>query len=136
MVRISNMGLLNVSWTAAEDLSDYQYHFMESAGAGSQGAVKNADSGSATYSPIGVLQNDPESGEEATVVLFGPTKIVSTASVSVGEWLTCNGSGHADVTTEASLACGWALSQADSSASCIIEMFFAPTMCWLTKYIA
>ena len=136
MVRVFNMGVLNVSFIANEDLSAYQYHFVESAGSANEGYVVLADSGSATYSPIGVLQNAPESGEEATVCMFGPTKIhadYAAGTIDIGEWLTCNGSGEAEYTAVASLAVGFSLSPGDSSASNVMHMFFDPMASWLTR---
>jgi hypothetical protein len=132
------MGISPVSFVAGEDISDYIYHFVESAGSANDNKVNLADSGSATYSPLGVLQNDPESGEEASVILFGPTKVVFSApgtQIKLGHWVTCDGSGHACYTAEASLAVGYALMTGDSSASCYGEIFFAPNMSWLTHMV-
>lgn len=136
MVRVYNVGLHNVGMIAGEDLSSYQYHLVESGGSTNEGYCYLADSGSTTYGPIGVLQNAPESGEEATVCMFGPTKVEAPApgtQIGIGNFVTCNGSGQATYTTTASLACGWALSTGDSSASSIIHIWFDPSICGLTK---
>ena len=138
MVKVFDFGISDVSFLANETLAAYQYYFVESAGSAAVGSVALANSGSATYSPLGVVQNEPASGDEATVRMMGSTKVVAAApgtQILCGHWVTCNGSGQAAYTSVASLACGFALSNSDSSASSIIEMFFDPGMSWLTRKV-
>jgi hypothetical protein len=48
---------------------------------------------------IGVLQNRPEQGEGADVVVAGRTQIVAGAAIADGNQVTCNASGQAIVAT-------------------------------------
>ena len=70
--------VLDVTFEAAEDLSSYQYHFVTLDSAG-KAQLMNA----ASDVVIGVLQNAPKSGEEATVRVLGISKVVSATSLAV-----------------------------------------------------
>jgi hypothetical protein len=75
---ISN-NAVKITLTAGEDLSAKQYYFVKVNSSGN--AVLCA---AATDKPIGVLQNDPASGEEASIVVVGGTKVVVAASSDEG----------------------------------------------------
>lgn len=68
--------VLDLPFEAAEDLSDYRYHFVT---IDTDGKVALLDS--AGEIPIGVLQNEPGSGEEATVRVLGVSKVVANAAL-------------------------------------------------------
>ncbi len=130
MAKCPSIGLVPATYLAGEAMTTHQYHFVESQ---TDGQAHIADSGSTTYSPFGILQNAPASGEEAVVCLFGPSLlVVDSTGASYGAWITCNGSGHGTATTVASLAVAFALADSDTSASSIIPVFFSPLMSWLT----
>ena len=87
---ISN-GTLKVTLVAGGDLSSSQYKFVK----------MSADNtcvicAAATDVPIGVLQNSPESGEEASVTVIGGTKLVSSAAIAAGVKIGTNNVGKAD----------------------------------------
>ena len=126
-----DMGISDVSFLASESMaSNWQYHFVELQTAG---YVSKCDSGSATYGPIGILQNAPASGEEAQVRMLGCSKLViDSTGASFGAWITSDGSGRGSATTEGSLATAIALEDSDAAASSIINVFFMPVN-WLTK---
>jgi len=44
--------------------------------------------------PIGILQNDPTSGQEATVCCFGVTKVNSDAALAVGDLIGSSADGQ------------------------------------------
>lgn len=69
------------SYEAAEDLSDDQFRIVVLA----SGKVRRPDSG--TEVPLGVLQNAPESGQAAAVMLIGVSKIVLGETVAENEWI-------------------------------------------------
>jgi hypothetical protein len=69
---------VRATFVAGEDLSAKQYNFVKLNSSGQVIAVA-AD----TDSPIGVLQNAPVSGAEASVTIVGGTKIVASASQSL-----------------------------------------------------
>jgi len=99
--------VLDFSFKAAEDLSNYQYHFVK---VDTSGHVRLLDSGSEL--PDGVLQNAPASGEEATVRILGISKVVANAALDEGtfikaEYVGASDAGKAaDATSTASLTMG------------------------------
>lgn len=131
MAKCPDLGISNTTYLAGEDMSSKQYHFVELQ---SQTYVHLCDSGSATYFPIGILQNAPESGEEAVICMLGCSLLkIDSTGASFGAWVTTNGSAYGAATTTASLACAIALADSNSSASSIIPVFFSPAMGWLTR---
>ena len=70
------------TWEAAEDLDDYQYHFVV---LNSSGKVRLPDSGDEVA--VGILQNAPESGEAAEVMVIGKSKCVANAALTVGKFV-------------------------------------------------
>lgn len=88
---------VDLTYLAGESLADHQYRFVHLA---DDNTVDLVDSG-AEY-PIGILQNNPASGEMATVRVIGISKLVMNAAVAVGAKLkteyvgaTDNGKGDA-----------------------------------------
>lgn len=81
---------LRITLEAGEDLSTKQYRFVKI------DTGKAVACSAATDVPIGVLQNDPASGEEAAIVVVGGTKIVSSASIAAGIKIGTNNAGKAD----------------------------------------
>lgn len=99
MAIVSNSGehLRIHGLVAAADLSAKQYHVVALASTSKQ--VKTA--AAATGAVIGILQNDPLSGEAASVVGAGMTKAVSGAAISAGDLVTANSTGQCIATTTA-----------------------------------
>lgn len=73
--------VLDLSYEAAEDLSNDQYRIVVLA----SGKVQRPDSG--TEVGLGVLQNAPGSGEAASVRVIGVSKIVFGETVAENEWI-------------------------------------------------
>ncbi len=78
------------SFIAGADLSDYQYHGMKMS-ANRTCTIFAAE----TDVPVGVLQNTPESGEEAEVLVIGRSPVVLGGTVAAGNPIYFDGSGHA-----------------------------------------
>lgn len=79
------------TFTAGEDLSAKQYHFVKiDNGDGDVVAVTGA-----TDRPIGVLQNTPTSGQAAEVLIVGGTKVEAGGSASFGQPLFASASATA-----------------------------------------
>lgn len=79
---------VKVTLVAGEDLSAKQYHFVKiDNGTGKAVAVSGA-----TDRPIGVVQNNPSSGQEAEVLISGGTKIKAGGSASAGQALFASAS--------------------------------------------
>ena len=91
------------SFIAGEDLSDYQYHGVAISGEMTVDAC-DAD----TDQPIGILLNDPESGEMANVLIIGRTPIVAGEAIPVGSRVRIDSNGHAmvfDIDTDVTTYC-------------------------------
>ena len=73
--------ILRESYEAAEDLTNDQYRIVVL----DTGKVRRPNAG--TDIPLGVLQNAPESGEAAVVMLIGKSKIVFGETVAENEWI-------------------------------------------------
>lgn len=116
--------LVEISKPAAADLSALQYRAVL---INSAGAV-NIATGTAS-AIIGVLQNKPDvAGAAARVAIYGVTKMIASASITAGAWVTSNGEGMA-VTAgtgdNVSQAIGRALQTAQASLN-VIEVLLAP----------
>ncbi|MBT8365120.1 MAG: DUF2190 family protein [Deltaproteobacteria bacterium] len=84
-------GVLDLAFTAGEDLSSFQYHFVHLADNNSVDLMDGA-----TEFPIGVLQNAPESGETAVVRVMGVSKVVANDALAVGALVKAEYVGAAD----------------------------------------
>ena len=80
-------------WTVGEDLSAKQYYFVKLSG---QTVVLCS---ALTDVPIGVLQNAPESGQAAEVMVIGITKVSSDAALTVGLLIGPSADSQADART-------------------------------------
>ena len=120
----NDQNLVTVTKTAENDLSAKQYYIVELS---AENQVDVCDG--ATDLPYGVLQNDPDVGQAATVAIGGKTKVVSDGSgvnITVGSWLGTDGSGKAVVkSTDGDLVLGIA-EQASTADGTIIEMTIRP----------
>ena len=83
--------ILDISVTAAEDLSDYQYHFVV---LNTSGQARLPDASNEVA--FGILQNAPESGEAAVVRVDGFSKVVANAALTVGKMVKAEYVGAAD----------------------------------------
>lgn len=90
---ISNYAV-RITLPAGEDLSAKQYYLVKINTSGQ--AVLCA---AATDKPIGVLQNTPTSGQEASVLVVGGTKIVASASLDEGVLIGTTSAGKAGAKT-------------------------------------
>lgn len=93
--------VLTMSYIAEEDLSSYQYRFI--ALSTTENYVKAIDSTS--EETIGVLQNAPESGQTAVVMILGITKVVAGSALNPGdivdaEYISATDSGKAIAYTD------------------------------------
>jgi len=84
---------LRITLEAGEDLSTKQYRFVKI----SSGKAVACDG--ATDTPIGVLQNNPATGEEAAIVVVGGSKVVASAGINAGVKIGTNNVGKADAKT-------------------------------------
>ncbi len=79
------------TFTAAADLSAKQYHFVILASATTVNVAT-----AITNAPIGILQNDPASGEQAVVRISGISKVVADGTLAAGNFIGTSADGQAD----------------------------------------
>lgn len=80
---------------AAADLSSSQYCAVNVDGNG------KAALPSVGGRIVGVLQNDPTSGKEATIQFLGATKMVAAGAITAGAWVKVDATGKAVSTSTA-----------------------------------
>ena len=81
--------------TAASDLRSYQYRIVRFSAAQTCNVASNAVSAAGAQLPAGVLQNNPNSGEAASIAYAGLSKVWAGATTTARAVLTTNGSGQA-----------------------------------------
>jgi len=86
-----------ITLKAGADLSAKQYHFMKLDASGDAVVCSGA-----TDKPVGVLQNNPTSGQAAEIVVAGLTKISSDAALAIGALIGTSADGQADAKTPGS----------------------------------
>lgn len=75
-------GVLDLSFEAGEDLSSNQYRVVVFSS--TTGVHKVIRPDAQANIPAGILQNAPESGEAATVRIFGQSKVVCGEALTTG----------------------------------------------------
>jgi hypothetical protein len=80
------------TFTAAADLSAKQYYFVKITADNTVNVCA-----AVTDIPIGVLQNAPASGEAASVMLYGISKVSANEAIAVGSNIGTGDDGQADV---------------------------------------
>ena len=106
-----------LSKTASEDLSAKQFHIVQMDSSGDAEVAEGA-----TDLLLGVLQNTPESGQEATIRFIGTTKVIASAAIAIGANVTAANDGEAvTTTTDKDIVIGVALEAAAAQGD-IIEI--------------
>ena len=83
-----------ITLEAGADLSTKQYYFVK---LDNNGKAVVCDG--ATDKPVGVLQNNPTSGQAAEIVVVGLTKVSSDAGLTIGAVIGTSADGQADAKT-------------------------------------
>src|SRR5215208_864533 len=106
------------SAVAGEDLTTKQFYIVQ---LDATGKIEVAEG--ATDLVVGVLQNAPYTGEQATYRFMGTTKVVAAGVISIGAWVTTDASGLAvATTTDKDVVIGRYIGTAASATSDIIEV--------------
>jgi hypothetical protein len=79
-----------ITLEAGEDLSSKQYYFVKLNATG-----KAIVCAGVTDKPVGVLQNDPTSGQAAEVVVVGLTKVSTNAALAIADLIGTSADGQA-----------------------------------------
>lgn len=85
--------ILSKTFPANGDLSSYQYRFVKLESAGTVAICGNGEV------PIGILQNDPEDGEMAEVMLMGISNLCTHSTQSVNDKLGSQALGRSTAVT-------------------------------------
>jgi hypothetical protein len=98
------------SGIAGEDMTAKQFYIVQLA---ADGDVEVGEG--ATDLLVGVLQNTPDSGEQATYRFLGTSKVIAGGTVAIGDWVTTDANGKAvATTTDGNITIGRALQAAVS----------------------
>ena len=112
--------------TAAADLSAKQYHFVKLASATTVNVCT-----ATTDRAIGILQNNPTSGQQAIVQIFGISKVVADGTIAFNNVIGTSADSQADAivpgTDTSVVTLGVAVQAA--SAGETFTMFLNPTSC-------
>jgi len=110
--------------SACGDLSSYQYRFVAPAATAKRVQL---GSGASAPAPLGVLQDDPVSGEDGTVRVLGTTKLYVDAGTAIayGDWLTAGSDGQGVVST-GSVFAAMAMEAVSSGSGVLIEAMLFP----------
>lgn len=105
------------TFVAGEDLSSKKYYIAQLDASG------NVEVGeSATDLLVGVIQNKPESGKAALIRNAGTSKVVASAAIAIGAFVTTTSAGKAvTTTTDKDVVIGRALEAAGADGD-IIEI--------------
>ena len=91
MAKYHDLGIAPAAFIADTDLSNpntHQWHLVEAASLADKVAIST---GASNPFPLGVLVNSPSAGQEAAVVIMGPTKAMVRANACdliIGRFLT------------------------------------------------
>jgi hypothetical protein len=106
------------SAVAGEDLTAKQFYIVQ---LDATGKIEVAEG--ATDLVVGVLQNAPDTGEQATYRFGGTTKVIAAGVVAIGDLVTTDSAGKAvATTTEGDCVIGRYVGTAASAAGDIIEV--------------
>jgi len=79
-----------ITLEAGADLSSSQYNFVKLNSSG-----KAVECAAVTDKPVGVLQNNPISGQAAEIVVVGLTKVSANAALAIGDLIGTSSDGQA-----------------------------------------
>ena len=110
--------------TAAADLSSSQFYFVKLASATTVNVCT-----AITDKPIGILQNTPESGETATIAIFGISKVSADGTLAAGNLIGTSADGQADAIVAGTDTTVYVMGQAITAASAgeTTTMFLNPS---------
>lgn len=102
---------IQLTFSAAEDLRQRQYHIMRLNAAGT---VAVSSGGSTQQLVGGVLQNKPNTGQAAAVTVAGEAKVYCGSAVTANNMVTANASGRAINASSGDWTVGMALEAGNS----------------------
>jgi hypothetical protein len=113
--------------SASADLSTKQFHFVKMSGNGTVDVCS-----AITDKPIGVLQNNPTSGQAAIVGISGTSKVVANATLAAGDVIGTSADAQADPIVNGVdvtvYVCGQAITAASAGDTVEIELAVTNTL--------
>jgi hypothetical protein len=114
------------SLIAGEDLSDYQYHAVMIELGTSNTVIKAGTPAAEGTHVIGILQNEPEDGEAASVAIGGTSKLIMAADCDAGEKLMSSSGKGTPVDADQKSVIGIALEDNTEGSGGVIEVLLTP----------
>lgn len=108
--------------SAFNTLAYPQYIFVSQIAANAAVGATSANSSSV----LGVLQNKPAIGEAMSIAYAGVSKVVAGGALTVGVFITPNGSGRAAAVASGGMACGRLLEAAGADGDVVTALLFHP----------
>lgn len=108
------------SFIAASDLSSCQYYIVSSSADGYVDKCTASSGGiSVVTRAIGILQNNPSSGQAAIVRILGKSKVVASSSgtLTIGTYVACATNGQAMTATTGCLVLGPVMKASSTAAA-------------------
>jgi len=131
---MSDQSIVFGNLAAAADAATWQYNFVRFNTTADQFTLATGASGPVA---IGVLQDDPKSGEAGQIMVMGPTKVKCDATgtaIGVGDFISCGSTGMA-VISAGSAVNGIALQAVASGASILAKVYLFPPFLNMTADI-
>jgi hypothetical protein len=122
MAEYGSPDLQTLTLEAAADLRLFQYMAVRVSAANKCNVA--SDIGASTV--IGVLQNKPNTGEFATVAVFGKSKMVAGGAITAGNLITLNSSGRAAAVASGGWTIGRALETSANDGEVITALIGLP----------
>lgn len=113
------------AFRAVTDLTNYQYRVVRGV-SGGVNVASNDVSMAAAERPLGILQNNPNSGQAATIAYLGQSKARAGGVVSQFDNITTNGSGKVVAAGSGDVVFGYALEAAGAEDDIISVQLFPP----------
>lgn len=111
---------------AATDFTNLKYRVVRFAAAGTTNLASNNLSSDAFELAAGVIQNNPASGQAATIAFYGRSKAWAGAAVAARELITHDASGKVIECVSGATAIGRALETAAATDDIISVQLFPP----------
>lgn len=107
---------------AGADLRELRYHVMRISAADTV-ALATANASSVAF---GILWNDPNTGQRATIAYEGRGKVMAGAAISAGAFFTHTTSGRATTVVSGSMCLGRVLNAAGGDGEIVSCIMFPP----------
>lgn len=127
MTTLSQANEISISLSASGDAQTWIYHFVKLAGGTDN---FNLATGASNPAPIGVLYDDPRSGDVGRVVMGGRMRVygdTTGGAIGIGDWITAGSDGQA-ILAGGSAVFGQSLKALASGACVLIDFIWQPSI--------